>query len=182
MNTTMPNNFVLGSDKLFGTKAPWKLDDSLLGQLRTDHHIATFTQLDDNFVKEGERIHRGIRSILKNNTFDHKVFIGYEKECMFAPSLYLQYGIEFDTVFLVNNPHPQQVFEPLMAFSMVYNIYTKPNLSNRVISWAECNQYIRTIQPAHMSTRVSLEISGLLMYDRYHVDYFSDNKSILTEI
>lgn len=179
---TMPNNFVLGSDKLFGTKAPWKLDDSLLGQLRTDHYIATFTLQDDNFVKEGERIHRGIRKILKNNTFEHKVFIGYGNECMFAPSLYLQYGIEFDTVFLVNNPHPQQIFEPLLSFAAVYNIYTKPQLSNKILPWAECNQYIKTLQPAHMSNRVALEISGLLMYDRYHVDFFSDNKSILIEV
>lgn len=179
---TMPNNFVLGSDKLFGTKAPWKLNDSLLGQLKNDHYIHTFSTQDNNFVKEGQRIHRGIRKTLKDNVFEHKVFIGYGKDCVFASALYLQYGIEFDTIFLVNNLNSPQVYEPVIKFAALYNIYTKPGLSNKIVPWAECNQYIRTTQPAYMSNRVALEITGLLMYDRYNVDYFTNNQSILTEI
>lgn len=178
----MPNNFVLGSDKLFGTKAPWKLDDSLLGLLSRDHYIATFSCGQENFVEEGNKISKGIRKILKAHTFEHKVFIGYGDDCKFAPSLALQSGLEFDTVFLINNPHPAQIYNSVAHFAMVYNIFTKPKLANRTIEWAECNQYIKTLQPAHMSTRVALEITGLLMYDRYNVDYFTDNKSILIEI
>jgi len=178
----MPNNFVLGSDKLFGTKAPWKINDSLLGRLDIDHYIATFRLTDDDYLGQCDYINRGVSKVLKDNSFEHQVFIGYGDECVFAPLLYAKYGIKFDTVFLVNNIHQQEAFDPLLGFAAVYNIYTKANLAGKRLPWAEHNQYIKTIQPAYMSNRVALEICGLLMYDRYNLNFLSGNRSTLVEI
>ena len=179
----MLNNLVLCSDKLIDTKAPWRLDDSLIGQLSHDHYIVSISQgQEDNFVKYGEKINNKIKKMLKDNSFENKVFIGYGKDCQLVASLYLQYGIKFDYAFFVNNPHPAKIYDTIFSFCAIYNIYTKPELSNRIIAGAECNQYIKTLLPAYMSKRVGLEIAGLLMYDAYKVDYFTENRSILIEV
>ncbi len=145
METTMPNNLVICSDKFLRTKAPWKIDDSLMGQLKHDHMVATF-------------------------------------DSSLASSLYVRNGVEIDTVFLVNNPFDTKLYNSIFGQCAIYNLYTRPELSNRYFEGAEANQYIKTLIPAHMSNRVSLEISGLLMYDRYCVDYFTPVESQLVTL
>jgi hypothetical protein len=103
-------------------------------------------------------------------------------DCQLANSLWVNSDIEIDTVFLVNNPFDTKLYNSIFAQCAIYNLYTRPELSNRYFEGAEANQYIKTLIPAHMSNRVSLEISGLLMYDRYCVDYFTPVESQLVTL
>jgi len=180
----MPNNLVLCSDKFLRTKAPWKIDRSLMGQLRHDHMVATFDsqRYKEDYLAVGKDIIKTLRRLIKNNHYDHIVFIGLGSDCQLVSTLYMQYGIEFDTAFLINNPYATKIYNPIVPFCAVYNLYTRPELSSRYFEGAEVNQYIKTLVPAHMSNRVALEISGLLMYDRYHVDYFTPVESKLVQL
>jgi hypothetical protein len=184
MEKTMPNNLVICSDKFLRTKAPWKIDDSLMGQLKHDHMVATFDSslYGGDYDQLRKDIAKPIKNITNKYEFDHIVFIGIGDDCQLASSLYVRNGVEIDTVFLVNNPFDTKLYNSIFAQCAIYNLYTRPELSNRYFEGAEANQYIKTRIPAHMSNRVSLEISGLLMYDRYCVDYFTPVESQLVTL
>ena len=184
METTMPNNLVICSDKFLRTKAPWKIDDSLMGQLKHDHMVVTFDSslYDGNYDQLRKDIAKPIKKLISKYEFQYIVFIGIGDDCQLAYSLYVDSDIDLDTVFMVNNPFDTNLYNSIFNHCAIYNLYTKPELSNRYFEGAEANQYIKTRIPAHMSNRVALEISGLLMYDRYCVDYFTPVESQLVTL
>lgn len=181
--STMPNKFVLGSRKLFDTKAPWRINNSLIGQLNTDHYIAMFDRSAKDTYDYGIEIYKRLSRILKNFPFENKVFIGYKRDCLMAPSLKTQFKIDFDTVILIDNPFPQQAYDPILKTSNIYNISTKERDALDYLPSAKVNQMVPTILPAHMSNRVHLEATGLLIYGAYNTNHISqETKSILVEL
>lgn len=182
-SSTMPNKFVLSSRKLFDTKAPWKINNSLLGQLKTDHYIALYDLSNKDTYDYGTEIYKRLSKILKNFPFENKVFIGYKKDCLLAPSLKVQFKIDFDTVILIDNPYPQQAYDPILKSSNIYNISTREKNALDYLPAAKINQLIPTMLPAHMSNRVHLETTGILTYGVYNTNYISpDVQSILLEL
>lgn len=182
-NPTMPNNLLVCSEKLLRTKTPWKLDTSILGLLSNDHYIVSFNTPDmDNIEESINDISKPLRAFVKDKDIDKRVFIGYGKDCSLLPLLNKNLNTKFDVAVFVNNTEPQEVYKSLSKTCVVYNIFTKPQLFNNAISWARVNQYVATKLPAYISSKVSLEVAGLLMYDFYAVNFFNNTEKVLVEL
>jgi hypothetical protein len=183
-SSTMPNKFVLGSRKLFDTKAPWRLNDSFLGRLSSDHYIAMFTApKGTDMYGYGTEIYKKLSKALRSHNFEHKVFVGYKHDCLLLPTLKLQFNITFDAAFFIDNPYPQQAYESILKETKIYNIYSNEKNALDYLPAAKVNQFIPTLLPANMSNRIALEATALLMYDVYDAnDFAQENKSMLLEI
>lgn len=174
-NDTMPNNFMIISDRLLRTKAPWRLNDSLFGSLSKDHWIVSIdTQKYDNF-DFGQKIYKSISKILKNHTFEKKVFIGYRHDCDLLSSLWLQFNISFDAAIFIDNIHPAMVFESVPKQTTIYNLSSKREFPR--IPFAVLNQHVKTHLPSHMSKRMAQEAFGILLYGVYNKNFLDDSNS-----
>lgn len=179
----MPNNIMVGSEKLFRTKAPWRIDNSFLGLLTPDHDVILFNH---NPFKD---THYGLAKELSKTLYwrsqrhlEHTIFIGYEDECRICVDLSVDFGFTFDAVVLINNPHPGQMYDGIFDDTAIYNFYTKPELVKNEIEGAEVNQYIKTLLPAHMSNRLAQEVYAQIVYDNYAQNFLSPNEAIFTYI
>lgn len=184
MNTiTMPNNYLICSEKFLRTRAPWKLDSSILGQLSNDHYMATFSSANVDDPEElALTLGKSLRSDIESKDISNFVFVGYGTDCALLPLLQKQAKIKFNVAILVNNTEPQDTYKALSKTCVFYNIFTKPALFNNSISWAKVQEYIPTKLPAYMSSKVSLSIAGLLTYDYYKVNYLTKTSSSLVEL
>ena len=172
---TMPNNILVGSEKLFRTKAPWRINSSMLGQLSRDHRLLLFNTDNDKELNRGKMAFLSLRLFEETQKEYNKLtFIGLEHECRVALDLYERKGFTFDCVVLVNNPYPQSMFDPILAHSAIYNFWTKTTNNYGPFAGAEINEYIKTKLPAHVSNRLALEVSGTLVYGAYGLDYLND--------
>lgn len=177
-NPTMPNNILVGSEKLFRTKAPWRLDSSFIGQLSKDHRLLLFkTMFTDTDYKHNLNVNRISKKLYNISQFSegHLTFIGLGQDTQVLLDLYTRYGFKFDTAILINNNVPVHKLEPLLDSCAVYNFWTKDMGFDNHIEWAEVNECVRTKIPAHLSNRLALEVAGCLIYDRYEQMYLENN-------
>lgn len=182
-NHTMPNNYLICSEKFLRTKAPWKLNSSLLGQLSDDHYIASFDSSEGDDKEElVAKIAKSLRASVKGKDISNYVFVGLEKDCALLPALEKQAKIKFNVAFLVNNTEPQDTYKALSKSCVFYNVFTKPQLAGNLIQWAKVNEYVNTKIPAYMSSKVSLSIAGLLTYDYYKLNYLTKTSSEIIEL
>ena len=179
-NPTMPNNIMVGSEKLFRTKAPWRLNSSFIGQLSKDHRLllfkTMFTDVDYRHSLNVNRISKELYNI-SQVSHEHLTFIGLGQDTQVLLDLHDRYGFKFDTAILINNTVPVHNIDPLLPFCAVYNFWTKDMGFDNRIEWAEVNQYVKTKIPAHLSNRLALEVAGCLIYDRYEQTYLDSNYS-----
>lgn len=179
----MPNNYLICSEKFLRTKAPWKLNTSILGLLSDDHHIMSFTTPDvDSNPESIHDIVKPLRAYLKGKDLGKVIFLGYGKDCSLLPLIEKHCKIKFDVAVFVNNTETQDTYKSLSKTCVIYNIFTKPQLFDNSISWAKVNEYVSTKIPAYMSSKVSLEIAGLLMYDFYNLNYFTKTEKVFVEL
>ena len=184
MNThTMPNNILVGSEKLFRTKAPWKIDTSLLGTITKDHHVLLFdTSKDDKTYKNT------VKSLARQLTYrndyqtDKLIFIGLGNDCKMVVDLYKDHGFKFDAAVLINNLYSPTMYAPIMGHCSIYNFYTKQSYEMLSIDGAEVNQFVKTRLPAHMSTRLAQEVFGCLLYQTYERTYLDNTPAIINYI
>lgn len=169
----MPNNILIGSEKLFKTKAPWRIEKSLLGQITNDHNVILFNH--DTQVLTHRRKAKDIGNTLYRTLQNHNgkiIFIGLGEECAIAPEL-VSLGFNLDAAIFVNNNHATNIYNNLIPQTAIYNFYTSQEYKYFDIQGAECNQYVKTILPAHMSNRLATEIAGCLIYQTYEVTYLN---------
>ena len=181
MNTsTMPNNILVGSEKLFRTKAPWKIDRSLLGTITNDHLVLLFDQCTDkkSYKKTAKKISKQLTYMSEVET-DKLIFIGLGDDCRVIMDLHLSHGIKFDAAVLINNLYSPSRYTRIMDHCSIYNFYTKPEYEMLDIEGAEVNQYVKTKLPAHMSNRLSQEVFGCLLYQTYERTYLDSVPGII---
>ena len=177
-NPTMPNNIMVGSEKLFRTKAPWRLDSSFIGQLSKDHRLLLFkTMFTDTDYKHNLNVNRISKKLYNISQFSdgHLTFIGLGQDTQVLLDLYTRYGFKFDTAILINNTVPVHKLDPLLDSCAVYNFWTKDMGFDNHIEWAEVNEYVKTKIPAHLSNRLALEVAGCLIYERYELTHLDNN-------
>lgn len=175
---TMPNNILVGSEKLFRTKAPWRINNSLLGQLSKDHNLLLFN-IDNNkkpYNKYLSKLSRKLYSLCQRE-HSHLTFIGIGDECKVLADLYTKFKFKFDTAILINNTHSTSIFNQVQGHCAIYNYTTKNMGFQNHMYGAEVNEHVRSYLPAHMSTRLALEITGNLIYDRYQQNFLEENYS-----
>lgn len=179
----MPNNTLVASSKLFRTKAPWRINGSLLGQITQDHDVVLFSHDSgkEPYEKMAKKIGRYIYPRLQRQV-TNLVFIGYEHECRILADLHTTMGFKFDCAVLVNNIHDPAIYDTVLAHTAIYNFWTKEQDPYGPIGGAEENEYVKTLLPAHMSNRLAQEISGCLLYGFYNQDYLESNKPIFNYI
>ena len=184
MNThTMPNNYLICSEKFLRTKAPWRLNNSLLGQLSDNHYIASFDSSNNETIQKlAMKIAKSLRTDIKDKNIENFVFVGLEKDCALLPLIEQYAKIKINVAVLVNNTEPQDTYSKMAKSCVFYNIFTKPDSINHFIKSAKVNEYINTKLPAHMSSKVSLSIAGLLTYDYYKVNYLTKTSSEIIEL
>lgn len=182
-NHTMPNNYLICSEKFLRTKAPWKLNYSLLGQLSNDHYVASF---DSSLIKDVEKlaliVSKPLRASVKGKDIKHFVFVGYGKDCALLPLLEKQAKIKFSAAVLVNNMEPYDTYKAMSKTCVFYNIVTKPGLVNNSAKWSKIFEFAPTKLPAYMSSKISLTIASFLVYDFYKVNYLTKTSSDLIEL
>lgn len=179
--STMPNYFILSSDKFFNNKAPWRVNKSLYGLLSQDHLILCFNRRSfdslDSFA--GKQMFKSIRWEMSQRFFKHRVLILCGKDCSLAPVLVVDYGHQFDTVVLVDNPYPKEMFNVLVEKCTVHSFYTKPHLEVSVIFHEKgLQQYVKTVFPPQFSARLANEIAAVLTYQDYGLNFLSGWPSI----
>jgi len=177
---TMPNNILVGSEKLFRTKAPWKIDRSLLGTITNDHLVLLFDQCKDNktYKKTAKKLAKQLTYMNTIQT-DKLIFIGIGNDCRVVMDLYLNHGFKFDAAVFINNLYSPSKYEPILDHCSIYNFYTKPEYKMLDIEGAEVNEYIKTKLPAHMSNRVAQEVFGCLLYQTYERTYLDNVPAII---
>ena len=177
-NETMPNKILVGSEKLFRTKAPWRINNSFIGQLSKDHRLLLFnTQFSDVNYRHNLYTNRLSQKLynMSYNVDGPMTFIGLGQDTQVLLDLYNKYGFKFDTALLINNTVPVGKIDPLLPFCAVYNFWTKDMGFDNHIEWAEANQYVKTKIPAHLSNRLAMEVAGCLIYERYEQTYLDNN-------
>lgn len=169
--TTMPNNILVGSEKLFRTKAPWRIERSLLGQITKDHDVLLFEHdsAQKSHAKMAKQISRRLFDISQRE-YNKMIFIGLESDCRVASELH-QLGFRFDAAVFINNIHPVYLYDEMLLTTAVYNFNTSSDEDMLYINGAECNEIVKTILPAHMSNRLATEIVGCLLYQTYEQTY-----------
>lgn len=181
---TMPNNILVGSEKLFRTKAPWRIENSYLGQMTKDHEVILFNH-DPQIVKYSEMAKKLARTIAlraDGRSMNRYSFIGYEYSCRLVSDLYVTCKYEFDTAIFINNPYDDSFYQPILGHTKIYNIYTKKYLKELEIQGAEVNEYVSTLLPAHMSNKVAQTVSALMIYDSYDLNYLSPVAPVITYV
>lgn len=186
----MPNNILVGSEKLFRTSTPWRIDKTLLGMIGTDHDMILFG-FDYNrepYLKSAKKLSKIIFNKAQRQ-FNKMIFIGLEKDTMMLVEL-AKLGFKFDAAFLINNKHDPKLFqqEEIFAHTAIYNFYTNRMVNKFFteqynpfeIQGAEVNQYTPTILPAHLSSRLAAEIWACLIYGAYEQMSLGDNPATLT--
>ena len=184
MNThTMPNNYLICSEKFLRTQAPWRLNNSLLGQLSDDHYMASF---DSSSTKDIEKlamtIAKPLRSSIKGKDIQHFVFVGYGSDCAILPLLEKQAKIKFSAAVLVNNTEPYDTYKALSKTCVFYNIVTKPDLVSNVAKWSKILEFAPSKLPAYMSSKISLTIASFLIYDFYKVNYLTKTNTEIIQL
>lgn len=172
----MPNHILVGSEKLFRTKAPWRIDSSLIGQLSADHRLLLFStdNIKDYNKKITTKLSRALYR-LSQKKYDKVTFIGYENECRMVSDLHSVHGFVFDCIVLINNTFKEPMYQDMYNQGKFYNFYTNQNGIH--LARADINQYVNTKLPAHMSNRLALEVSGCVLYDCYNVNKLEQNYS-----
>ena len=172
----MPNHILVGSEKLFRTKAPWRINSSLIGQLSADHRLLLFST-DNNKDYNKAITTKLARSIYNECQKEYKklTFIGYENECRMVTDLYEQHGFKFDCVVLINTPFREPLYKNLYQHGDLYNFYTIQDGVH--LAGADINEYVKTKLPAHMSNRLALEVLGCVLYGSYKLDSLQPNYS-----
>lgn len=172
--TTMPNNILVGSEKLFRTKAPWRINGSLFGQMTKDHDVLLFDYNYDNktHLKMAKEISRKLYD-MSQRAFNKMVFIGIGSDCRIAAELN-GLGFKFDAAVFINNTHPVNLYDPMLFSTAIYNFNTGAPQNLLHISGAECNETVKTFLPATMSNRLAREITGCLLYQTYEQTYLSE--------
>ena len=180
---TMPNNILVGSEKLFRTKAPWKIERSLLGTITNDHHVLLFDECKDNKTYK-KMVKKLARQLTYRNSIktDKLIFIGLASDCKVVTSLYLDHGFKFDAAVLINNPYSPTKYDPIIDHCSIYNFYTKPGYEMLSIEGAEVNELVKTRLPAHMSNRLAQEVFGCLLYQTYERTYLSSIPAIINYV
>ena len=180
--TTMPNNILIGSEKLFRTKAPWRINRSLLGQITNDHNVILFNHDPQVLTYKRKAKDIGLSVYRTKKPSEGKIiFIGLGEECAIAPEL-VSLGFELDAAVFVNNNQPTNIYDNLLAQTAIYNFYTSEEYSFLNIQGAECNQYVKTYLPAHMSNRLATEIAGCLIYQTYEATYLTSTPAVFSTI
>lgn len=180
--TTMPNNILIGSEKLFRTKAPWRIEGSLLGQITNDHEVILFNH--DSMVTTYERQAKKIGTVLyRKLQREHNkiIFVGFEDECRIAAELGWL-GFNIDAAVFVNNTHNPSIYNHIYDHTAIYNFYTDKRHSELKIEGAEFNQYVKTYLPAHMSNRLAKEIAGCLIFQTYEMTYLNKIPATFTTV
>lgn len=182
-NITMPNNILVGSEKLFRTKAPWKIERSLLGTITNDHQVLLFDQCKDNktYKKTAKRLAKQLNYRSDFNT-DKFIFIGLGNDCRVVMDLYLNHGFKFDAAVFINNLYSPSKYDPILDHCSIYNFYTNKQYEMLNIEGAEVNQYIKTRLPAHMSNRLAQEVFGCLLYQTYERTYLNNTPGIISYV
>ena len=163
---TMPNNILVGSEKLFRSKAPWTLDTSFLGLFSQDHTLLLFNTDNDNEIQRKTTQKLSLALFTKaQKEHDNLLFIGYENECRMIIDLHEKFKFNFDCVVLVNNPYEESMYSSLYGNTNLYNFYT--NSKGFDLAGADINQRIKTTLPAYMSKRLALEVFGCVVYGAY---------------
>lgn len=180
---TMPNNYLICSEKFLRTKAPWKLNSSLLGQLSNDHYVASFDSSSVRDVKElATTMAKPLRSSIKDKDIGHFVFVGYGDDCAVLPLLEKQAKIKFSAAVLVDNTEPYETYKAMSKTCVFYNIVTKPNLVGNAAKWSKILEFVPSKLPAYMSSKISLTIASFLVYDFYKVNYLTKTASDIIEL
>jgi hypothetical protein len=172
---TMPNNILIGSEKLFRTKAPWRISHSLYGEMTKDHSCILFNYNLDVLspVKVAKYIGKHIYDRAQQS-YDKITFIGIGRDCEILYELN-KLGFVFDAAVLVNHTMDPKMFQAGFERTAIYNFSTNVHeYRSQIIQGAECNEYVRTILPAHMSNRLAKEIYGNVVYQSYEVNFLSD--------
>ena len=170
--TTMPNNILIGSEKLFRTRAPWRINKSLLGQITNDHNVVLFDYDPDiTHKKKSKEIVRKIYNKLQRNQ-GKVIFVGLGTDCRIAAEM-AWLGFDIDAAVFVNNLHSPSLYDHMFDNTAIYNFYTSQDYKFLEIDGAECNEFVKTNLPAHMSNRLATEIAGCLMYQTYEVTYMN---------
>ena len=177
---TMPNNILVGSEKLFRTKAPWKIERSLLGTITNDHQVLLFDQCKDNktYKKTAKRLAKQLTYMNKVQT-DKLIFIGLGNDCRVVMDLYLNHGFKFDAAVFINNLYSPSKYDPILDHCSIYNFYTNKEYEMLNIEGAEVNEYVKTKVPAHMSNRLAQEVFGCLLYQTYDRTYLDNVPAII---
>ena len=172
---TMPNNILVGSEKLFRTKSPFTINSSFIGQLSRDHRLLLFNTGNDKDLNRGKMSYLSLRLYEETQKpYNKMIFIGLDYECRAVVDLYQTKGFIFDCVVLINNPYSAGFYDSIYPHSQIYNFWTKTKNTLGYFSGAEVNQQVKTLLPAHMSNRLALEVSGTLTYGFYNEDYLQD--------
>jgi hypothetical protein len=181
--TTMPNNTLVASSKLFKTKAPWRINGSLMGQITKDHDVILFDHdsSETTYKHMSKKIGRYLYHRVQREV-QHLTFVGYEHECRLVSDLYITMGFKFDTAILINNLHSHSVYDTILGHTKIYNFWTKDVEPYGPINGAEENQYVKTLMPAHMSNRLASEISGCLIYGSYEQNCLENNKPVFNYV
>lgn len=181
--STMPNNILVGSEKLFRTKAPWKIERSLLGTITNDHHVLLFDKGKDNktYKKIAKKLARQL-TYRNNIKTDKLIFIGLEDDCRIVTDLYLEHGFKFDAAVFINNTHSPTKFDPIIDHCSIYNFYTNQAYEMLSIDGAEVNEFVKTRLPAHMSNRLAQEVYGCLLYQTYERTYLDNTPAIISYV
>ena len=179
----MPNNILVGSEKLFRTKAPWKINKSLLGTITNDHQVLLFDECKDNktYKKTAKKIAKQLTYMNTIET-DKLIFIGIGDDCRVVMDLYLSHGFKFDAAVLINNLYSPSRYKRILDHCSIYNFYTKPEYEMLDIEGAEVNEYVKTKLPAHMSNRLAQEVFGCLLYQTYERTYLDNVPAIITYV
>jgi hypothetical protein len=181
--TTMPNNILVGSEKLFRTKAPWKIERSLLGTITNDHHVLLFDECKDykTYKKTAKKLARTLT--YKNDIkTDKLIFIGLGNDCRVVIDLYLNHGFKFDAAVFINNTYSPTIYDPIIDHCSIYNFYTNQSYEMLSIDGAEVNEFIKTRLPAHMSNRLAQEVFGCLLYQTYERTYLDNTPGIISYV
>lgn len=186
---TMPNNILVGSEKLFRTNVPWRINKSLLGMIGTDHDMILFEQ---DYTETKTRLAKRLSKIIFNKAqrqYNKMIFIGLEDDTIMLVEL-AKLGFKFDAAFLINNKHDPKLFqtEEIFAHTAIYNFYTNRAVNNFFdkgynpfdIQGAEVNQYTPTLLPAHISSRLAAEVWACLVYGVYKQNSLGQNPATLT--
>lgn len=171
---TMPKNILIGSQKLFRTQAPWRINGSLLGKLTNDHDVILFDyNINTQTHKEkAKQISKVLYDRLQKS-YNKVTFVGLGTDCQIAPELSWM-GFDIDALATINSPHDPFIYTCMFDHTAIYNFYTSRKYEQTKIKGAECNQYIPTLLPAHMSSRLATELSSCIIYQSYQQMYLSD--------
>jgi hypothetical protein len=181
-NTTMPNNILIASQKLFRTQAPWRINRSFMGQLTNDHDVILFDYNTDTHTSKQKA--KQISTILYSKlqkSYNKLIFVGLDKDCIIAPELSWM-GYDIDAAAIINSPYDPLIYTCMFDHTAIYNFYTSKKYSKLDIQGAECNQHVPTVLPAHMSNRLATEVAGCLLYQTHQKTYLDPTPAKFTTI